>query len=575
MNNNTTQNISSTEKICSYNETEADVSGEILIMMLLLFVTILGVSLLKKYKFNLIGEALFATIIGLIAGYILSLINSKKEINNITNAYVKFFMIILLPPIIFESGYNLKSYYFFKNFGTILIFAVFGTLLSVISIALLVFFLSYMNLISHSTFQESFAFGSLISATDAVAVISAFKEINIDQSFFQILFGESCLNDAVSIVLYETTVNVYSSSGYSTDTIILSILNFIKILFGSIFIGYIIGFLTAYALKLMSSKTKNMEKTELFVMVVMPFVSYLISEMAGLSGIVSILFNGISHSLYTRPFLSKFSDISIRAIYETVSNLFENLAYIFLGLGFSSFSDLIKQLSILDVIILSIIVLLARGINIILCSKLCNSSRITNHIDNNKQFMLWYSGQRGAMAFALALKSRIDFENKGKEFLSFTLIFSALTLLITDLTLGRIIKKLGIEIEANQIKSKDLDKNEKKSCFLDMKQNLYDINQFIIKKFLTRNNELNETDSNSISTENLDKTSFSYSDAIRRMSMKKEEFIKRSEEKTEMKNLNSDDNYNSNEIINNEEGIEVNVVDNSENSSSFNDLNAK
>lgn len=60
------------------------------------------------------------------------------------------------------------------------------------------------------------------------------------------------------------------------------------------------------------------------------------------------------------------------------------------------------------------------------------------------------------------------------------------------------------------------------------------------------------------------------------MSMKKEEFIKRSEEKTEMKNLNSDDNYNSNEIINNEEGIEVNVViDKSENSSSFNDLNAK
>jgi hypothetical protein len=71
-------------------------------MMLLLSIAIGGGHFLKKLKFRYINESLFATIIGLIAGSILTYIQNEKYINNITTAYVKFFLIILLPPIIFE-----------------------------------------------------------------------------------------------------------------------------------------------------------------------------------------------------------------------------------------------------------------------------------------------------------------------------------------------------------------------------------------------------------------------------------------------------------------------------------------
>lgn len=81
---------------------EANISGEILLMMLLLCISIGGGHLIKKAKLKIINEPLFATIIGAIAGAILNAMKDDTYINNITNFYVKFFLIVLLPPIIFE-----------------------------------------------------------------------------------------------------------------------------------------------------------------------------------------------------------------------------------------------------------------------------------------------------------------------------------------------------------------------------------------------------------------------------------------------------------------------------------------
>lgn len=50
-------------------------------------------------------------------------------------------------------------------------------------------------------FSHSFAFGSLISAVDPVATIAIFNALNVDPVLNMLVFGESILNDAVSIVL--------------------------------------------------------------------------------------------------------------------------------------------------------------------------------------------------------------------------------------------------------------------------------------------------------------------------------------------------------------------------------------
>lgn len=50
-----------------------------------------------------------------------------------------------------------------------------------------------------------------------------------------------------------------------------------------------------------------------------------------------------------------------------------------------------------------IIINLARYVNIVVCSYFLNKYRLRNPINKNYKFMMWFSGFRGAMAYALAL----------------------------------------------------------------------------------------------------------------------------------------------------------------------------
>lgn len=84
-------------------------------------------------------------------------------------------MILLLPPIIFESGYNINKKPFLKNIGTILMYAFVGTFISIFLSSSIFYLSGNFGWTYNFTVKDSFAFGSLISTTDTVAVLSVLK----------------------------------------------------------------------------------------------------------------------------------------------------------------------------------------------------------------------------------------------------------------------------------------------------------------------------------------------------------------------------------------------------------------
>jgi len=115
-------------------------------------------------------------------------------------------MILLLPPIIFESGYNMHKKPFFKNIGSVLAYAFGGTFIAIIFSSCFFYLCGSIGISYPFDWQQAWAFGSLISATDPVAVLAIFKEMDANENLYAIVFGESIFNDAIGIVMFETVM---------------------------------------------------------------------------------------------------------------------------------------------------------------------------------------------------------------------------------------------------------------------------------------------------------------------------------------------------------------------------------
>lgn len=86
---------------------------------------------------------------------------------------------------------------FFSNFSTILLLAIVGTLVATFITGGILIWLGNMGLITKLTAAEAYLYGALISAVDPVATLSVFKKNGVPPLLFNLVFGESVLNDGV------------------------------------------------------------------------------------------------------------------------------------------------------------------------------------------------------------------------------------------------------------------------------------------------------------------------------------------------------------------------------------------
>lgn len=179
------------------------------------------------------------------------------------------------------------------------------------------------------------------------------------------------------------------------------------------------------------------------MMILCPWVSYLIAEGLELSGIVAIMVNGIFLSYYAQPNISMSSRRVLKTGYETVSHSAEALVFIFLGLGLTAFNHPYEQMGWAIVPLTILNLSLARMLNIGIVSYFVNKSRNHKKITMKFQFVMWVAGLRGAMAYALALKSTFDFE-KGPIMLIVTLIYAFLSIIVVGSLMNPILDRMGV-----------------------------------------------------------------------------------------------------------------------------------
>tara|TARA_B100000795_G_scaffold266816_1_gene250614 strand:+ start:97 stop:1449 length:1353 start_codon:yes stop_codon:yes gene_type:complete len=285
---------------------EADFRWALLVGILAVAATIAIGDQLESRHIHRIPEAAVGVIAGVACAALAKLTHNDEMLRDDTFS-AEFFMVWLLPPIIFAAGFNLNIPAFVASIVPTILLAFVGTVVSSAAVGGLVFSAGQLGVCYPLSRLASFFFGAVVSATDPVSVLAVFKAIGVREDIFAIVFGESVLNDAVAIVLARTVLTFNHPAAKEGGAAAgLALLVFVAIFLGSTLIGGVAGAASALLFKaLRLSERPGTEVVEASLSFALPWAAFYASEALGLSGIVAILFCGVVMATYVRPNLRR------------------------------------------------------------------------------------------------------------------------------------------------------------------------------------------------------------------------------------------------------------------------------
>ncbi|KAF2364327.1 Na+/H+ exchanger [Trinorchestia longiramus] len=396
-------------------------SLSIFLILCILGLCVLLIFCMLKTKLHYLPESVACVIVGALIGLVLKILSSQNiaDFQKEEAFSPTIFFLVFLPPIIFESGYNLHKGNFFQNIGSILVFAILGTIVSALVIGTGVYLLGKADVVYQLTFVESFAFGSLISAVDPVATLALFNALQVDPILYMLVFGESILNDAVSIVLTTSVLDLASYGDMGPgEGLLYFAWRFCVMFLGSAGIGVAFALLSAFTLKHIA--LRDYTSLELCILIIFIYAPYALAEGIHLSGIMAILFSGVVMSHYTHYNLSPVLQITVQHLMRTLAFTAECIVFIYLGMALFSFQHQFQVALLCWSIFLCLV---ARALNIFPLACLVN--RFRDHpITPKMMFVMWFSGLRGAIAYALSL--HLEFSDEKRRVLVTTTLFIVL-----------------------------------------------------------------------------------------------------------------------------------------------------
>ncbi|KAG9125934.1 monovalent cation:H+ antiporter, CPA1 (nhx1) [Ceratobasidium sp. 392] len=392
-------------------------------------------------RIKAVHETVLSIFAGMFVGLIIRLSPGHLIREMLTFKHTLFFN-LLLPPIILNSGYELKQDNFFRNFGTILTFAFAGTFISAVGLGVLVYIYSFLGLESlNLSLLECLIFGSTLSATDPVTILAIFNQHKVDPKLYSVIFGESILNDAVSIVMYETL-----SQFHGTDIYLSSFFRGVGIflLSFSVSMALGVGFGLGCSLMLKHSSLTSYPGIESCLVALIAYTSYFFSNGMHMSGIVSLLFCGITLKHYAYHTMSRRTQRTTKYMFAVLAQLSENFIFIYLGLNL--FTQDVQVFKPIFILVATISVISTRYAAVFPLSELINlvhraRGQRQDELPHSYQMMLFWAGLRGAVGVALAA----GFKGENANALRTTvLVVVVLTVILFGGTTARMLEVLGI-----------------------------------------------------------------------------------------------------------------------------------
>ncbi|KAM3934034.1 sodium/hydrogen exchanger 4 [Leptodactylus fuscus] len=352
------------------------------------------------------------------------------------------YFLYLLPPIVLEGGYFLPTRPFFDNIGTIIWWSVMGTLMNAFGIGLSLYGICQIEsfALSDVSLLQNLLFGSLISAVDPVAVLAVFEEISVNEQLYMMIFGESLLNDGITVVLYNIFISFVQMNTYEdieAVDVLAGIGRFFMVGIGGVFFGIIFGFLSAFITRF----TRNITSIEPLLVFMFSYLSYLSAEAFYLSGILAMTACAMTMKKYIEENISKNSSITIKYFMKMLSSVSETLIFIFMGVSTVGKNH---EWNWAFVSFTLLFCLIWRALSVFLLFFIINHFR-TYPFSYKDQLIIAYSGLRGASSFSLVFLLPVLLFPRKKMFITSTIVVIYFTVFIMGITIGPLVRFLNVK----------------------------------------------------------------------------------------------------------------------------------
>ena len=405
--------------------------GELLLVTFMLGFSVLLVviSAVHRYTRNIIipGVAILM-FLGAILPVVPNLTHEVENFYGITERIPEIILYVIIPILIFESGRKLSIKQIKKEAIPIGFFSIIGVIITILIIGIAVTSIFQIPVI------DGLLFGTILAATDPVAVGIIFKKFPIPHRLNLIIEGESLFNDATGVISFNVVKGIiFSGVAFS---LLDTSLSFIWTMVGAIAFGTGLGWIGGKIL----NKWKADEYVDFTFSLGLAIAGYIVADhYLHVSGVVTTLF--IAILIVT---IHKEISTGVRKLFhkywDYIGFITNSMLFFLIGiplLSVESYESASVPL-ILILVIPFVIMMLSRAVVVYGGSTFLRIFRVK--IPLQWQNVLTLGGLRGGIAVALALSISAEYEFKDL-FISLVVPLIAINLVVNPILLNWYLKK--------------------------------------------------------------------------------------------------------------------------------------
>lgn len=301
-------------------------------------------------------------------------------------------LFLFLPALVFESALSLDLRKLLADMRSILFLAIIGVVISTAIVG------ASLAAVSGAALVVCLLLGAIVSATDPVAVIALFKDLNAPKRLTVLVEGESLFNDATAIVVSSIFIAMLAQT--ANPNLATSILQFFVVFLGGVAVGIIVARPAVWMMGAFRRDTMII----LTFTVTLPFVAFVVAEhFLHVSGVMAVVAAGLTVGSVGRRLVPPQVFEEVEHAWHQLGFWATSLIFILVGLAVPRMLGDHAIDYVDDILLVIGAATLARAFIIYGLLPLLSRFGAGGEVSLGYRTIMFWGGLRGAVSLALAL----------------------------------------------------------------------------------------------------------------------------------------------------------------------------